>query len=588
MEARLLATEPSVRWLLGLAVLAGVLGAITVMAAAFLLSGIIAAVFLDGRDLADVTGPLVVCAALAVLRVPFVWASDALALLTTTRLKARLRSDLTSHLVALGPAYMDRERSGEVTSVLVNGMAAIDAYVATYQPARLLAVAIPALVVVVIAVLDPPTTLVLLFTGPILVLLLAIIGSRTGASSARRFAELRWLSAFFLDMLQGIGTLKTFGRGAEQVDTIRSISRQYGDTTMEVLRTAFQTSLVLEWGGAVAVALVAVEISLRLIDASIPFDRALAVLIIVPEFFLPLRLLATRYHAGSAGRTAAERMFAILDTPVTAGSVVPSAASSVDALAASLTPIDRTTDIVLSGVSVTYPDRTTPAVAGIDLTIRAGESLALVGATGAGKSTLAQLLLRFVEPTSGDIRVGDRPLGAIDLATWRAHVAWVPQRPHLFEGTIADNIRLALPDADDAAVVAAATAAGLDDVVRSWPRGLDTPTGERGAWLSGGQRQRIALARAFLSHAPFVILDEVTSQLDPASEERIRAALARLARERTVLVVSHRMRLVTSVDRVVVLDAGQVVQTGTPAELTAIGGPYARILALARADEAVA
>jgi len=587
VEARLLATEPSVRRLLVLAALAGTLAAIAVIAAAYVLSGIIAAVVLDGRDLADVTGPLVACAALAVLRIPLAWASDALAFRAAARLKARLRADLTGHLITLGPAYTDRERTGELTSVLVNGMSAIDTYVATYQPARMLAVAIPALVVLVILALDPPTTLVLLFTGPILVLLLAMIGSRTSASSARRFAELRWLSAFFLDMLQGIATLRTFGRGAEQVDTIRSVSRQYGDTTMEVLRTAFQTSLVLEWGGAVAVALVAVEISLRLIDGSIPFERALAVLIIVPEFFLPLRLLATRYHAGSAGRTAAERMFAILDEPV-ATTAVTSLAPSIGDGTASPTPIDGTAELVFAGVTVTYPDRTTPAVAGIDLTIRAGESLALVGATGAGKSTIARLLLRFIEPTDGAILVGDRPLATIDLATWRTHVAWVPQRPHLFEGTIADNIRLAMADADDAAVLAAAAAAGLDDVVRSWPRGLDTLIGERGAWLSGGQRQRIALARAFLSDAPLVILDEVTSQLDPASEERIRAAITRLALERTLVVVSHRMRLVASVDRVVVLDGGRIVETGAPAELAGVGGPYARILAAARADEAVA
>ena len=311
-------------------------------------------------------------------------------------------------------------------------------------------------------------------------------------------------------------------------------------------------------------------------------------LIIVPEFFLPLRLLATRYHASTAGRTAAERMFAILDTPIGRAMATEPTTIPIDPAAPPAAPIDAGADLVFKDVTVTYPGRPTPALAGVDLTIRAGERLALVGATGAGKSTVARLLLRFIDPATGTIAVGDRPSTTIDLDAWRAHLAWVPQRPHLFEGTIADNIRLAVPDADDEAVRAAAAAAGLDDVVRSWPRGLETPTGERGAWLSGGQRQRIALARAFLSAAPLVILDEVTSQLDPASEERIRTALETLSRERTVVVVSHRMRLVTSVDRVVVLDAGRIVQTGTPTELAAIDGAYARILATARADEAIA
>jgi ATP-binding cassette subfamily C protein CydD len=583
VEARLLAAEPSVRWLVGVAVLAGFLATATVIAAAFVLSGAIAAVFLEGSDLADVSTPLLIALALTVARVPLLWGSDAVALRAATRLKGRLRADLTGQLVALGPGYTDRERSGEITSVVVNGMTAIETFVASYQPARLLAIAVPLLVIAVVLLLDPPTTLVLLLTGPVLVLLLAMIGSRTGAASARRFAELRWLSAFFLDMLQGISTLKAFGRSAEQVDNIRAISRRHGDTTMEVLRTAFQTSLVLEWGAAVAVALVAVEISLRLISGSIEFDRALAVLIIVPEFFLPLRVLATRYHAKAAGHAVAERVFEILDTrPPT-----PTPRDAVDGVP-STTPVDPGADIVLDGVTVLYPDRTTPALDVLDLTIRAGETLALVGATGAGKSTVARVLLRFIEADAGVVRAGERPLSSIDPDAWRAYVTWVPQRPHLFHGSIADNIRLAMPGAEDRAVRAAAEAAGVDEIVRTWPRGLDTPIGERGTLLSGGQRQRVALARAILTDARLVILDEVTSQLDPASEERIREALLRLGRDRTVLVVSHRMRLVASVDRVAVLEAGHVVQTGTPGELAAADGVYGRLLAAALADEVLA
>ena len=247
---------------------------------------------------------------------PLLVVGDWLTQRAADKVKARLRADLTGHLLALGPGYTGRERSGELAAVVVSGSEALEAYVTIAQPARALAVAVPLLVLAAVAVVDPPTVLVLVVTGPVLVLLLAVIGGRAGAITERRFAELRWLSAFFLDMLQGIATLKLFGRSVEQVDTIRDMSRRYGDTTMEVLRTAFQTSLVLEWGAAVAVALVAVEISLRLMGGAIAFDRALAVLIIVPEFFLPLRTLATRYHAGAAGRTAAERIEAILAEPV--------------------------------------------------------------------------------------------------------------------------------------------------------------------------------------------------------------------------------------------------------------------------------
>jgi ATP-binding cassette subfamily C protein CydD len=330
----------------------------------------------------------------------------------------------------------------------------------------------------------------------------------------------------------------------------------------------------------VAVALVAVEISLRLMAGSIPFDRALAVLIIVPEFFLPLRSLATRYHSGAAGRAVAERAFAILDEPVP-GRRAAAPTTDVDGAGE---PVPTGGEVRFEGVTVVYPGRTEHALDRVDLAIPARGLVALVGATGAGKSTVANLLVRFIEPTSGAITVGGVPLDRLDLSAWRANLAWVAQRPHLFHGTVGDNIRLARPAATDDEVAAAAREAGADAFIDALPAGYGSQVGEGGLRLSGGQRQRLAIARAFLADARLVIFDEATSHLDAASEAGIRAALLRLATTRTVFVVSHRLRLVDAADRVVVLDHGRVVETGSPAALAGRDGPYRRLLDAAASD----
>ena len=375
----------------------------------------------------------------------------------------------------------------------------------------------------------------LLFAGPMLLLLLALIGGQARAITERRFLELSWMSAFFLDVLQGIATLKMFGRSREQAANIEQISQHYGKTTMEVLATAFQTSLMMEWAATAATAMVALEASLRLMNGALPFDRALAVLLLTPEFFLPLRQMAIKYHAGATGKAAAGRIFAILDTPVPGNSKW---ANQQMGKAANQRSGRRLRSDASTFASMTWSSHTRrrrggfagdgqrPALQGFSLTIPHGQTVALVGPTGAGKTTVASLLLRFLDPDAGRISVGGMPLDDIDRAMWRGQVAWVPQLPHLFHGTVADNIRLARPEAGMDAVIAAARAAHADEFIAALPRGYDTPLGEGGARLSGGQRQRLAIARAFLKDAPVLILDEATASLDAGSEALIRDALA--------------------------------------------------------------
>ncbi len=533
----------------------------------------VAGVFLEDRALEDVLPLLVLGLVLLIGRTALGIVGELAARRSAERLVGTLRADLTGHVLRLGPTWTSGERSGEIGGVLIGGLEAIEEYVTQFLPARWLAMIVPLLVLLLVLLLDAWSVLVLLFTGPLLVMLLVVIGGRTKSVTEQRFVEMRTLSAFFLDVLRGIATLKMFGRSREQIDNLRHISSRYGDATMDVLRTAFQTSLVLEWGATIAIALVAVEIGLRLLEGTIPFERALAVLLITPEFFLPLRALAVRFHSGTAGRAAIVRTFEILDEPS------PSQEETVDGDASTTDPaVTVPPEITFSGIEFTYPAREAPALAGVSLELRPGESLALVGASGAGKSTVSSLLLRFIDPDAGTITVDGRPLAELGRAAWRASVAWVPQRPHLFDGSVADNIRLARPGATEAEVAAAALAANATEFIERLPQGLDTPVGEAGARFSGGQRQRIAIARAYLRDAPVLILDEATSHQDEASERAIADALDRLVEGRTVLVIAHRLRLAARADRVAVLAAGRVLEQGTPAELLATGGAYRRLV----------
>jgi thiol reductant ABC exporter CydD subunit len=586
VEQRIRQLNKQSQRLTGLVIACGVIAALLLVTQLLLLSEVVNRVFLGGEDRTAVLPLLSLMLLLILARSGFIWLADVIAQRAASHLKGDLRQRLTKRLLRLGPAYTMAERSGELVNTAVSGVEALDEYVTQFLPARYLAAIVPGLVFLIVLAIDPWTTLVLLFAGPMLLLILALIGGRTKAITERRFVEMSWMSAFFLDVLQGISTLKLYGRSQEQTANIREISRQYGNTTMDILRTAFQTSLVMEWAATAATAMVALEVSLRLMNGLLPFNQALAVLLLTPEFFLPLRQMALKYHAGTAGKTAAARIFAVLDTPlpelqpVTGHRPMPGQQTLPLSTSGHQQPLPESGDICLHDVHVAYADGQRPALDGISMTIGQGRTVALVGPTGAGKSTVAHLLLRFIKPDEGVITVGGTPLSAIKPESWRAQVAWVPQNPHLFHGSVAENLRLARPQATEADLVAAAKAAHAHDFILALPQGYDTSIGEQGARLSGGQRQRLAIARAYLKDAPVLILDEATANLDANSELLVRDALVHLAQGCTVLIIAHRLQMVLDADEILVLANGRIVEKGHHQALIARGGQY-RELALA-------
>jgi len=554
VERRLWKDHPRARRIVAAAVGLSVAAAVCWIAFALLLSVAISRVFVDGETLASVDALLLAMLALAVVRGALLWSSDVVGQRAAGRIETDLRERLAAALAALGPTAVRGERIGELVYTAGEGVDALDLYVTRYVPARVLAVLVPVLVAIVVAVLDPWSVLILLIAGPMLVLLLGLIGRRVRDLAERRERELAWMNAHFLDVLRGLSTLKMFGRSAEQAETIRAVSRRQGSSTMDVLRTAFQSTLVLEWGATAATALVAIETSVRLMAGGLTFERALAVLLLTPEFFLPLRRLSAEYHVGRSAAAAAQRVYAVLDTPARIHVPAPGAAR----------PLPARLDVRFDDVVVTYDDGSRTALAGCSLQIPQGQTVALVGPTGAGKTTVANVLLRFVDPEYGRVTVGGVALSELDPAQWRTRVAWVPQQASLFHGTVADNLLLARPDASDDDLVAASIAANAHGFVTALPDGYATPVGEGGARLSGGERQRLALARAFLRDAPFVILDEPTSHLDRESETLVLEAASRLMRDRTVLVIAHRPEPVAGADVVVTLRAGRVVGDEPP------------------------
>ncbi len=549
---RLLASQPRAALLsvAGLAA-AGLAGA-ALLAWLVLLAEVVDRAFVDGDRLGDLRGPLVAMAALLIVRAAAGWAGTVLAAKSSAASRTLLRSRLTASVITGDPRRLGGARTGRVSGALTEGVEAVGDWVSGYLPAMAMTVVVPTMAFVAVLLLDWPSTLILAFTGPMLVLLLAVIGRRTAELTRRRFDELGWLRGFYLDMLRGLGTLKAFGRSSDGAEMIEQTSRRFGDTTMEVLRTAFQTSLVMEWASTAATALVAVEVSFRLIRGDITFGTALAVLVVTPEFFTPFRRLSTEYHVGRTGDAAAEEISELLGE-AQVDLTGPRTAAPVSSADHAGPP-----RIEVRSLHYRYPGAEKDALDGVDLSLEPGEVVAVVGPSGAGKSTLASVLLRFVEPTSGEALVDGQPLSGIDATQWRRRLAWVPQAPTMLAGTVADNIALGAPGADRAQIERAAQAAGADEFIAALPDGYDTVLGERGLRLSGGQRQRIAIARATIVDAPLIVFDEFTAHLDSETEAAVLDAARKLWRGRTVIVIAHREATIAAADRVVTLRKGAV------------------------------
>lgn len=527
--------------------------------------------FTGGADVAAVSHSLIVLAAAIAGRALTTYLADVLAFHSAARAKSELRIGVVDQVMRLGPSWLARRNSGQLTQLLTRGVDGMDAYFARYLPQLVLAVVVPLAVAVVIATADPTAALIVAVTVPLIPIFMILVGMYTRRRVSRQWFVLGVLSGHFVDVLAGMPTLKAFGRARAQAEQVRSTGELYRRSTMGVLRVSFLSSLVLEVLAMLSVAMVAVSIGVRLVDGTLTLTAGLLVLILVPEVYLPLRQIGVHYHAAAEGLGAAAEMVAILEEePALAGgrATVPNLSES---------------RIIVRDLTVDYGDRGTPALTGVDLDIEPGVITAVVGPSGSGKSTLLAVLEGFVAPTSGEVVIevaanaaAEVGLADLDPVAWRAHVGWVGQQPYLVAGTLAENVRLAAVDATDRRVVDALAAVGLAQLIAELPDGIETRVGEGGRQLSSGQARRVGLARVVCADPQLVLLDEPTASLDGEIEDAMIDEIERLAVGRTVVIVAHRPSLIRRADHVIELDHGHVVARATSPGPALAGAGHAR------------
>ncbi|MER6051666.1 thiol reductant ABC exporter subunit CydD [Streptomyces sp. NPDC001793] len=564
IDPRLLRYARATRGFLVAVVVLGLAGAGLVVGQAMLIAEIVVGAFQHGRTLGALVTPVVLLAAVSVGRGMVSWLTELAAHRAGAAVKSELRMRLIERAAALGPGAEIRRaagagdagtpelRTGELTALATRGIDALDDYFARYLPQLGLAVVVPVAVLARIVTGDWISALTIVVTLPLIPLFMVLIGWATQSRMDRQWRLLARLSGHFLDVVEGLPTLKVFGRAKAQAASIRAITSEYRRATLRTLRIAFLSSFALELLATISVALVAVGVGMRLVKGELDLYTGLMVLVLAPEAYLPLRQVGAQYHAAAEGLSAAEEIFAVLETrPRTPGTA----------------PAPDGTGLTVEGLVVRHPGRTADSLPATSFEVRPGETVALVGPSGAGKSTLLSAVLGFTEPSEGRVLVDGRDLAELSPESWRSRIAWVPQHPHLFAGSIAENVRLVRPDADDTAVRAALREAGALEFVDALPEGAATRLGESGAGLSAGQRQRIALARAFLADRPIVLLDEPTANLDGETEQALVEAVSRLTAGRTVLLVVHRPALLAVADRTVRLAGPEAgAAAGEPAD----------------------
>ncbi len=538
----------SIRWLSGfkktaggylaLSVGLGLSSGIFLILQASVLAWVVHQVVMESQELSDVMAGLWLILVLIVLRSVLVWLSRHCSSLAASRVKESVRNRILENMGQANPLSLASRSSGDLVHLAVDGPESLEGYFSGYLPQIALAALIPAAILAFVFPLDWISGLILLVTAPLIPLCMVRIGRKAEKLNQEQWQKITRLSHRFLDAIQGLTTLKMFNAGKREARVVGKISDEYRQSTLSVLRVAFLSALVLELLATMSVALVAMFIGLRLFWGELDFQAGFFILLLAPEFFLPLRNLGTHFHARMSAASTAEKILNLLSLP------------RYKTRETNFKPHYSRIEVCLEKVDFEYePGRT--AIRNLSFTALDTGLTCIYGESGAGKSTVLRLILGLLPPNSGQVLINQTPLEEIDLDLWHRHIAYLPQAPHLLSQSVADNIRLGKSSATFAEIRDAARWAGIEQDILNLPQGYSTLLGEDGQDLSGGQRQRLALARAFIRDCPLVLMDEPVSGLDPSSREVVHQSVLDLARTRAVIVSTHDLEILSRADKAI-------------------------------------
>ncbi|MCQ8877189.1 thiol reductant ABC exporter subunit CydD [Pseudoalteromonas shioyasakiensis] len=540
--------------LLKISILLGTLNALLMIASCYLIANAVHLVMFADKQLDDITYLLWPLAGLILLRALFLALSERISHYAAQKIKTAMRKTLLAKLNRLGPIYSEQKGHGATLNTLHNGVEALHQYYANYLPSVAYSALIPLAILVIIFPTDYKAGLIFLFTAPLIPFFMILVGHKAEEINQQRWQQLSVLGNYFFDRLNGLSQLKLFNATRRELNNIAKISDDFRTSTMSVLKVAFLSAFALEFFATISVALVAVIIGFRLFFGTLDFATGFVVLLLAPEFYLPLRQMGTHYHARLEGISAAADMIDIIN----AEEELPAAQQKQLTL-----PIKS---VCTNQLNFCYP-HSNEGISNINLHFPAQGLIAFVGDSGAGKSTLFDCLLGFHLQANSQVLINNTPLSALDCQSWQQHIAWIPQQPTLFYMSVADNLRIAKVDATQAQLEQAAAKAGALEFIQALPRGFNTLLGEQGEGLSGGQKQRIALARAFLKSAPILMLDEPSAHLDSQTEKLINNAIVEYAKDHLVMVIAHRLNTITQADTIYVLEQGKIIEQGTYQQL---------------------